>query len=44
MPEGKSERKIATKKSQESSFPKSALKQIKLPLPRLAHILQYMGR
>lgn len=44
MPEGKSERKITAKKSWESSFPKSALKQIKLPLPRLVHMVQYMGR
>lgn len=36
MPEGKSERKITAKKSQQSSFPKSALKQIKLPFAKIS--------
>lgn len=44
MPEGKPERKITAKKSRQSSFPKSALKQIKLPLPRLVHTVKYRER
>lgn len=43
-PQKTKNKKTKPKPSRESSFPTSALKETKLPLPRLAHTVQYMGR